>query len=351
MLHARLADHPRRAIEAALSGDAAGLAVQTSGSSGHPREVLIDSSAIRASGSATIDRLGGPGSWLLALPESRIGGALVVARALLGNEHLAELGPFSPEAFAAAAAALPGPRRYTSLVPTQVVRLSRSDAGRAALARFDAILVGGAPLPALGLDANLVSTYGATETCGGCVYDGIPLAGVDVATDAAGTVRIAGPTLARGYADGDDSAFVTEGGTRWFVTPDIGFWNDAGARDGTRLTIAGRADDVIITGGLKAHPARVERALESLPEVARAAVAGVADPEWGHKVTAWVVPAAPEPAPASGMPSLAEVRTRLTSLLERHELPRELRVVGALPLTDGGKIDRRAMRTLAAGEE
>ena len=347
MQHARLSDNPQAAIEAAFAGDVAGVAVATSGSTGQPRDVLIDTAAIVASAAATTERLGGPGSWLLAIPPERIGGALVIARAALDHTSLARLpgGTFTPEAFAAAARELAGGRRYTSLVPTQVARLARTAEGRAALASFDAVLVGGAALPPLGLEANLVSTYGSTETCGGCVYDGVPLAGVSVNV-IDGRVRITGPTLASGYADGVNGAFVTEGGTRWFVTPDAGAW------DGARLNIEGRADDVIITGGLKAHPSRVEAALESLPYVAQAAVAGVADPEWGHKVTAWVVPAtALDSTTASGIPSLSEVRADLATLLAPHELPRSVNVVDALPRTAGGKIDRRAMRTLAAGEE
>lgn len=340
MQHARLADDPRRALLAAISGDAAGIAVATSGSTGAPREVLIGSDAVLASARATTSRLGGPGAWLLAIPAERIGGALVVARAHLDGTTLHELptGPFTAEAFSAAAASMPTGRRFTSLVPTQVVRLSRSAEGRAALASFDAVLVGGAPLPPLGLDANLISTYGATETCGGCVYDGVPLDGVLVDTSGDGIVRIGGATLAEGYADGDNVAFAEQNGRRWFTTPDVGEW------DGERLTIAGRADDVIITGGLKAHPARVERALESLPYIDAAAVAGVPDPEWGTRVVAWVTT-------PSGLPELEAVRGELATQLEPHELPREVRRVGELPRTEGGKIDRRAMRALARGEE
>ena len=340
MQHARLAEDPRRALFAALDGEAAGIAVATSGSSGAPREVLIGPDAVRASCAATTSRLGGPGAWLLAIPAERIGGALVIARAHLDGTDLAELpaGPFTEESFASAAASMPAGRRYTSLVPTQVVRLSRSSAGRAALASFDAVLVGGAALPPLELDANLISTYGATETCGGCVYDGAPLDGVEANTSNDGTVRIGGATLADGYADGDDGAFVHEDGRRWFITPDVGIW------DGSRLAIDGRADDVMITGGLKAHPARVERALETLPYIDSAAVAGVPDLEWGARVVAWVT------AP-SGMPELEAVRAELAPLLEPHELPREVRRVGELPRTEGGKIDRRAMRALARGEE
>ena len=347
MQHARLADNPRRALAAVLAGDAAGIAVQTSGSTGDPREVLIGSDALRASCAATTARLGGPGAWLLAIPAERIGGALVIVRAHLDGTELAELaaGPFTAEAFAAAARAMPPGRRFTSLVPTQVVRLARSEQGRAALAMFDAILVGGAPLPPLGLDANLISTYGATETCGGCVYDGVPLNGVTVATGEDDRVLIGGATLASGYSDGDNASFFTDTDGAWFVTSDVGSWN------GQRLVIDGRADDVIITGGLKAHPARVEHALESLPAIAAAAVVGAPDPEWGERVTAWVVPTARALATASGMPKLHEVRAALAPHLQPHELPRELWVIEQLPRTAGGKIDRRALRALARGEE
>jgi len=347
MQHARLAENPRAAIAAVLSHDVPGIAVETSGSAGTPREVLIGPHALLASARATTSRLGGPGAWLLAVPASRIGGGLVIARASLDRMPLVEIrgGHFSAESFAAAATDLArahGGRRYTSLVPTQVVRLAASDEGRAALATFDAVLVGGAALPDLGVDANLISTYGATETCGGCVYNGIPLEGVEVDVDVHGRARIAGATLADGYADGDHSLFITEGdGKRWFLTPDSGTW------DGERLTIAGRIDDVIITGGLKAHPARVESALEALPNIAEAGVAGIPDPEWGQKVTAWVVPAG-----ASGnLPNLGHVRAALAARLEPHELPRELSVIAHLPRTPGGKIDRRALRALARGEE
>ena len=149
-----------------------------------------------------------------------------------------------------------------------------------------------------------------------------------------------------GYADGDDSAFVTVDGTRWFETPDLGDW------DGEQLTIDGRADDVIITGGLKAHPAGIEHALEALPVVSEAAVVGVPDAEWGERVTAFVVPTTAHVSTTpSGIPSLGELRAALAPHLAPHELPRELWVIEQLPRTPGGKIDRRALRTLARGEE
>lgn len=339
MQYARLVSDPRAAIKAAIAGGARGIAVQTSGSTGAPREVLIGREALLASVAATAQRIG-TASWLLALPADRIGGALVIARAAVAGTDLAEVAPgASAEEFAAAALALPAPR-YTSLVPTQVVRLAATAQGRDALAAFHTVLVGGAPAPGVTANANLVSTYGATETCGGCVYDGVPLDGVAVRVARDGRVAISGPTLADGYADGDDAAFVTEGNAaednaaRWFVTSDVGTW------DGT-LTVLGRADDAIITGGLKVHPARVERALAALPGIVDAAVAGVPDAEWGERVVAWVTT-------AQGIPTIEELRAALAADLAPHELPREVVVVGAVARSAGGKIDRAAMRALAA---
>lgn len=306
----------------------------TSGSSGTPREVLIGADAVAASVVATAARIG-TGSWLLALPADRIGGALVIARSLAAGTPLNEVTPGADaEQFAAAAATLPGPR-YTSLVPTQVVRLAATRRGRTALASFDAVLVGGAPLPDLGLNAPLISTYGATETCGGCVYDGVPLDGVRVRTDAEGRIDIAGPTLAEGYADGDNSAFTSDDdGERWFRTSDVGEFDGA-------LRVDGRADDVIITGGLKVHPARVERALEQVTGIETAAVAGVPDPEWGQRVVAWVTTA------SAAALSIGQARAELADRLAAHELPKEILEVSSLPRVAGGKIDRTAMRALA----
>src|SRR5690554_3869144 len=147
MEYARLVNGGQEAVAAALAGRAPGIAARTSGSTGQPREVLLSSRAMRASALTTVERLGGPGHWLLALPADRIAGAMVIARANLGGRELVELGrePFTPQAFATAADHLPTGRRYVSLVPTQVRRLLQDAAGAAALARFDAVLVGGAP--------------------------------------------------------------------------------------------------------------------------------------------------------------------------------------------------------------
>lgn len=331
MAHSRLFDHGSEAVRAAVTGNAPGILAATSGSTGRPREVIISSAAMIASATATLDRLGGPGHWLLALPTNRIAGAMVHARALVGGTDVfaMEEAPFTPARFAAATARLPASRRYVSLVPTQVRRLLSDPAGAAALATYDAVLVGGAP-PGMELPSGAIETYGMTETSGGCVYDGVPLAGVDVRISADGHVELAGPMLADGYTDGDNAAFTTDGGKRWFRTTDIGHW------DGVRLTIYGRSDDVIITGGHNVHPAHVEQALLQVPGIADAVVTSIPDVEWGQQIAALVVTEGAAP------PELAHLHAQLE--VARHALPRIVLPVRHLPRTDAGKIDRDAAR-------
>ncbi|WP_203655845.1 AMP-binding protein [Demequina activiva] len=335
MDYARLVDAGADAIDHALAGRARGVAARTSGSTGEPREVLLSADAVVASARATLERLGGAGHWLLALPTDRIAGAMVVARARVGGGAVVETaaGRFTPEGFAAAASRMPQGRRYVSLVPTQVRRLLASPEGSEALARFDAVLVGGAP-PGMALPSNAVETYGMTETCGGCVYDGAPLSAVGATTDAQGRILLAGPTLADGYADGDDGAFVERDGERWFLTSDLGAW------DGSRLAVHGRADDVIISGGLNVHPAAVERALLTVPGIVDAVVVGVPDAEWGERVAALVVSA------SEGVPDVDALRGMLD--VPGHAMPRFILARDAVPRTDAGKIDRSTARAIVA---
>lgn len=333
--------------------DDVALLVRTSGSTGAPREVMLTAAALRASAEATHRRLGGPGRWLLPLPPAHVAGLQVLVRSLVAGTEPAVLGgPFRPDAFAAATRALPGPtRRYTSLVPTQVHRLLADAEGRAALASYDAVLLGGAASPpglvgrARDAGARVVTTYGMSETCGGCVYDGEPLDGVSVALDDDGRIRLAGPVLAAGYRgrpDLDAELFERRDGVRWLRTSDLGRWA-APAGDGpARLEVLGRADDVLVTGGVKVAPAAVERVLATQEGVGEVLVVGVPDPEWGQALVAVVVP-----DPAAPVPELAPLRRAVTERLTAPAAPRHLVLVDALPLRGPGKPDRRAAADLA----
>jgi O-succinylbenzoic acid--CoA ligase len=308
------------------------LVVVTSGSTGGGRAVLLSAAALRASATATHDRLGGPGSWLLTLPTSAIGGLQVLVRSALAGRQPAVVSRGEP--LAAALGRLPaGDRRYTAMVPTQLRRYLADDPG--ALASFDAVLVGGAATDRALLETaraagvQVRTTYGMSETAGGCVYDGVPLDGVGVRV--AEGIELSGPVLAHGYRlDPAATADAFAGG--WFRTRDAGSL----AADGT-VTVHGRLDDVLISGGVNVSPQAVEAVLREHPTVADAVVTGLPDPEWGQRVVAAVV------AAEGAVPELAELRPWVADRLGAAAAPRELHLVEAVPTLHSGKPDRRTV--------
>lgn len=338
MTYARLVEGPEMAVLDAIRGRASGLAVHTSGSTGLPREVYLSTAALRASARATHQRLHGPGRWLLTTPAERIAGAMVVVRSFLAGAAPGRMTPgsFTAEGFARATEKLMDDSpRYVSLVPTQLRRVLASPTGRDALSAYDTVLVGGSTLLDTRVPANVVTSYGMTETCGGCVYDGLALDGVETVLDDHGRILLSGPMLADGYSDGDDEAWLYRGGTRWLRTPDIGEYR-AG-----RLLVLGRVDDVIISGGQNVHPLTVEKAVFNLPEVADVVVVGAPDAEWGQRVVAVV-----ETHPSTAPPTVQHVRDHLEGRLDRAAVPREVRSVASLPRLSSGKIDRRAVQRM-----
>jgi len=318
----------------------------TSGSTGRPHAVLLTAGALLASASAAIRRLDGPGAWLLALPVSSVGGLQVLIRSQLAglDPVCLDLTPgFRAGGFVLAAATLPpGVPHYTSLIPTQLHRLVEAGPSALdALAAFDAVLVGGAALDpelrAKAIDAGvrIVATYGMTETSGGCVYDGIPLDGVKVQA-APGGLRIGGEVVALGYhaePDQTRSSFVDG----WFLTRDIGDVDGRG-----RVSVSGRIDDVIISGGVNVAAGAVEQALRGRPDIADAAVFGQPDPEWGAAVIALVVPA------EGAHLELAAIRAYVSARLGPAAAPREVRTVPVLPRLHSGKLDRAAAQLIVS---
>lgn len=339
--------------EGELPADLA-VAIATSGSTGTPKLSLLTAANLIASAEATAQRLGGHGQWLLALPPHHIAGLQVLLRSIAAGTTPVALDPsgVTPFALVEATAGMHAERRYTSLVPTLLARLVDDPLGLEALRRFDAILVGGAATPAALLDrarsegVRVVTTYGMSETGGGCVYNGQPLQGVAVRTDAAGALEIGGPVVAHGYLGADTGAFRSEGGQRWFRTGDLGSVDDKG-----RVSVTGRADDLINTGGLKVAPRVVEEAvLAHVPAVTEAVVVGVPDPEWGQAVALAAVtsPGGPPvgPVPDAGV---GEIREMLRPHLEPAALPRRVLVVPELPMRGPGKPDRAAVARLLGG--
>jgi O-succinylbenzoic acid--CoA ligase len=310
---------------------------------------MLTGAALRASAGATHQRLGGPGQWLLALPAHHIAGIQVLIRSLVADTTpvcMDLAGGFTTAAFARATAEITsGARAYTALVPTQLVRLLGSADGCQALTRFAAVLLGGAAAPASLLarakcfGVRVVTTYGMSETAGGCVYDGRALEVSRVQLEDGGRIRLGGATLAQGYL-GDPELTADcfsedmDGGV-WFRTDDVGHL-DEGA-----LVVDGRIDDLINTGGLKVVPRLVEAALVQLDAIAEAIVVGSPDPEWGQAVSAAVVV-----APGSSPPTLDDVRDQLRGILPDHALPRRLTTLPTLPLRGPGKPDRAEVRRL-----
>jgi o-succinylbenzoate---CoA ligase len=329
----------------------AGLAavVATSGTSGVPKVVELGADAVRWSALATSAALAaGPGDrWLCCLPLHGVAGLAVVARAWHTGLPVEVHERFDPAAVRAAA----GRATLVSLVPAMLGRLLA--AGDEA-ARFRRVLLGGGPIPAAlavaaaGRGVAVVRTYGLTETFGGMVHDGHPLDGAEVRTEPIdrgttpavprtpptpeGEVLVRGPMLFRRYrGDPDRTAAALRDG--WLRTGDLG---RVGA--GGRLAVLGRADDLVVSGGVNVHPDEVEAVLAAHPGVAEAAVAGRPDPEWGQRVAAFVVPRDP-----ASPPTLAELRAFVRERLAAAKAPRELVLVAALPRGPSGKLLRRLL--------
>ena len=440
-----------RRIPARASGRSVGvdMVLRTSGSTtGTGKLVGVSMDALVASARATHKRLGGPGIWVLALPAYHAAGVQVLVRAAVAGTHVFNAykeGGFDPQhlaqvidaACAAAGDAVPscgddaasscgadaassraggvgGEAEgelaaddsgracpvYTSLVPTQLRRALDDEQLRGALARLDAVLIGGAAADAQLLEQakaagiRVVTTYGMSETCGGCVYDGQPLPGVSMDVDqATGAIWLSGPMLATGYLGDEERTrrcFVSRpqagvgasgvGGTasaaesaeagaagagteagattpgaeigpgagsdagageparRWFITSDRGHIVDG------RLQVLGRLDDVIISGGIKVEPGPIEALLALNPLVSECAVVGLPDLQWGQVVTAVVVPAS---MPGLGRVDegaiLAQIRVYLEQKLSGAQCPKQVLLADALPYKGIGKVDRRAL--------
>lgn len=322
------------------------LVVETSGSTGTGKRVALSSEALLAGAAAADAALGGPGGWVLALPTHYIAGLNVLTRSIAAGTTPVVVAPghFDAAAFADAADRLvTGPaasRRYTSLVPVQLARVLDDGRATAALARFDAVLVGGQATPAALRDravaagVQIVTTYGASETSGGCVYDGVPFG--TVRTEVVhGELQLSGPMLAEGYLGDDDrtaATFVDRDGLRWYRTGDAATVSDGVVR------VLGRLDDVVVSGGEKVRLGAVERLVRDLPDQHGAVVTRRASGEWGE------VPVVVTEQPLD----LDTVRSHVGDVLGRAARPAAVVVVDRLPMLPSGKPDRRAIQDLAS---
>lgn len=333
--------------------DGVDLVLETSGSStGTPHLVGISTEALLASAAATHAALDGPGTWILALPTHHIAGAQVLLRSTAHDfppRIVDTSGGFMPASLLPAirgATSREGVPAYLSLVPAQLRACLADEDVAAALATLSAVLVGGQGISTALLDEarergiHVHTTYGMTETSGGCVYDGMPLEGVRVRlVDVEGLPRLAihGPMLMTRYLDGD-CPFVDIEGERWLLTGDTGTIDEDG-----RVHVTGRADDVIVSGGLSISPREVEEALLHVPGVKDTWVGGVEDERWGQTVAALVVPA--DSAPADSVPTdrvwAEALRAACALRIDPKHAPRIIAVTDALPVSGSGKVDRR----------
>lgn len=308
------------------------LVVETSGSTGRPKRVALSADALLASAAASESALGGPGQWMLALPTHYIAGLNVLIRSISAGYDpvFMRSGPFTAPGFLAAARRLTVPERFTALVPAQLATLLDDPAAASILAEFQRVLVGGQATPRALLDraalagVRVTRSYGSSETSGGVVYDGSPIGQTEVRV-VDGEVQLGGPTIAEGYL-GDPALtaarFIDELGMRWFRTA------DAGSFDGGRLTITGRLDDVIISGGVKVSLGAVERLLHE-HGFADAVVVRAPDERWGEVPVAFTA-STDDPAAA-----IAAVEAALGAAAR----PR-VRGGSDIPLLPNGKPDR-----------
>lgn len=403
--NARDNQDPRGQIE---SPESIALVVGTSGSTGAPKQTALSVRALRASARATESFFADcpssgsakqrrvvsedPAQWLLALPAHYVAGAQVLARSVLAGTtpvvaaSITDGVSFTPEVFLNAAERLSCARRFVSLVPTQVHKLlEAAEASPAlgseiydALGQFTGILLGGAPASASLLEAtrelglNVVTTYGSAETAGGCVYSGVALPGVRLrvvpedagladspvvaGAEAAGRIWLGGEHLASGYL-GDSARtashfFVDAHGCRWYRTDDYGSFvppapntpEDGGA---PALSVLGRSDDVIITGGVKVSSHAVAAVLESHPAVREAAVAGVPDARWGAAVIAAVtLRNLPGHYGADAAETAGQLQQLCGARLGAAGVPKVVRIVPDFPAASTGKPDRLAIYSM-----
>ncbi len=323
------------------------LVIATSGSAGEAKAVMLSAGNLAAAAAASQARFPlAPGDlWLAALPLFHIAGQIVLWRAALAGAGV--LLPSSLDTEALARALTNRPVTHLSLVPAVLARLL--DAGIPPPPSLRVVLTGGAALAESLYQRSRAAgwpvhpTWGLSETCGqvathapedGPWHSGLagrPLGELRVETDARGLLRVAGPQVMLGYLNpGLRPGLGLEDG--WLTTGDLGSLSDQG------VVVYGRADTLLVSGGVKIHPGEIEEALAACPGVSEVAAAGVAHPAWGELLVAVV----------AGSAAVDVLEGWSRQHLRAAARPRRFVRVAALPRLAGGKVDRAALRLLAA---
>ena len=304
------------------------VVVTSTGSTGANKEILLSAGALLASAKAANKFLGANfgETWSLLLPLTHIAAVNVLVRSLeLGTIPVNLIGHIGeyPKV------------DYTAIVPTQLFNaLNGDDRLLKHLQSAQAVLVGGAALTyelqeqATSAGIKVVRTYGMSETSGGCVYNGVPLEGVQVAISDAGFIKISGPVLANNLALDSQN---------WFVTSDLGELVDG------NLVVLGRGDDVIISGGENISLSEIENAISQSFANFEFAAFSVSSDKWGQELHVAVVNA---PAEFSN-----QVAMLLVEKFGNAAKPKRFHQLSALPLIGIGKVDRNALAQLAMKSE
>ena len=308
------------------------VVIRSSGSTGTPKLVELSSSALLSSAKATEERIGS-GQWLSTLPVNYIAGLMVLVRSISSDIQPVLMNtqvPFTPEAFVRGASLMDEGKRFVSLVPTQLSRIADAvDSDPmvySSIRKFEAVLIGGQrpdfavmqKLKAMGV--NLITTYGMTETSGGCVYDGEPIGDTQlrISDD---LLEVSGSVLANNLP-------------QWFPTNDLARFDSSG-----KLEVLGRADRVIISGGLKVSLDRVEEISREIPGVSAVAAVGIDDREFGQRVAIGF----------EGTPEVSDlISTHLVEIIGREAKPKKIRQFRDLPRLENEKLDLVRIQQLMA---
>ncbi len=304
--------------------------------------------AVRALGMTESDR------WLAALPLFHIGGLNVLYRAALARAAVILRRGFDPGE--ANRAIVEEGATIVSFVERMLRLALERRVGRPYPRSLRAIVVGGGPVARelIASCPQALASYGLTEACSmatlapigagseerassGRVLPGIELrivgdGGAILPPGSEGRIELRGATVMRGYLD-DPQATREALRDGWLVTNDIGEIDDRGF-----LRVSARREDLIISGGENIYPAEIEACLLAHPRIADAAVVGIADPDWGQRPLAVVVPRIPPP-------SVREISGFLGERLAAYKIPRVV-FASSLPYLPTGKPDRARLRSL-----
>jgi O-succinylbenzoic acid--CoA ligase len=260
------------ALSAAINqGEAGQVIIETTGSSGIKKRVVLSIDAISASAELSNARINATSGdvWSLLLPINHIAGVNVLARAIKLDSKVVGVDETAD---------------YTAIVPTQLHRALFGDKKLLEhLQKCKSVLVGGSPASKTLLELatkagiNVITTYGMTETSGGCIYNNRALPGVSVEADETGRLMIKGPILANGYENNQElwNENFKDG---WFLTNDLGTIKD------NEVQVIGRSDDVVLSGGENVSLIAIENELAAnFPDVNFLATS-ITDFEWGQKI-------------------------------------------------------------------